>query len=186
MSIFEEYGAFKDNVWSGWLLHIKQSTHQHAVKFYRFLMTQLQHYIFSPSDISTTHHLERLSPHSNHTWHKSRNKSTVSDRWPVSWLLCHLSPVDYSHLWHLQIKQTKIWKIQKKKMWTHAHRKHDINLYHSMGKFSRGQTDDIFLSFVRKQALTFYAKCLLWRQFAAWNVKTHFLGKIQKKNFKNI
>ena len=52
-----------------------------------------------------------------------------------------------------------------------------INLYYSLGKFSRWQTDDFFLSFPRKQNLTFHANCLQWRQFA-WNVKTCFLGKI--------
>ena len=77
-----------------------------------------------------------------------------------------------------------------------------INLYHSLGIFSRWQTDDIFLIFPRKQDLTFQANCLLRRQFAwnvfprkqdltfqancllrrqfAWNVKSCFLGKIRK------
>ena len=41
-----------------------------------------------------------------------------------------------------------------------------INLYHSLGIFSRRQTDDIFLIFPRKQDLTFHANCLLRRQFA--------------------
>ena len=41
-----------------------------------------------------------------------------------------------------------------------------INLYHSLGIFSRRQIDDIFLIFPRKQDLTFHANCLLRRQFA--------------------
>ena len=59
-----------------------------------------------------------------------------------------------------------------------------INLYHSLGIFSRWQTDDIFLIFPRKQDLTFQANCLLRRQFA-WNVKSCFLGKI-RKIFQNV
>ena len=46
------------------------------------------------------------------------------------------------------------------------YRKMTINLYHSLGIFSRRQIDDIFLIFPRKQDLTFYANCLLRRQFA--------------------
>ena len=34
-----------------------------------------------------------------------------------------------------------------------------INLYHSLGIFSRRQIDDIFLIFPRKQDLTFHANC---------------------------
>ena len=41
-----------------------------------------------------------------------------------------------------------------------------INLYHSLGIFSRRQTDDILLIFPRKQDLIFQANCLLRRQFA--------------------
>ena len=41
-----------------------------------------------------------------------------------------------------------------------------INLYHSLGIFSRRQIDDIFLIFPRKQDLTFHANCFLRRQFA--------------------
>ena len=59
-----------------------------------------------------------------------------------------------------------------------------LNLYHSLGIFSRRQTDDIFLIFPRKQDLTFHANCLLRRQFA-WNVKSCFLGKI-RKIFQNV
>ena len=55
----------------------------------------------------------------------------------------------------------------------------DFNLYHSMGIFSRQQTDNIFLTFPRKQDLIFHANCLHWRQFA-WNIKSCFLGKIRK------
>ena len=54
-----------------------------------------------------------------------------------------------------------------------------LNLYHSLGIFSRRQNDVIFLIFPRKQDLTFHANCLLRRQFA-WNVKSCFLGKIRK------
>ena len=53
-----------------------------------------------------------------------------------------------------------------------------LNLYNSLGKFSRLHIDDIFLIFPRKQAMTFHANCLPWRQFA-WNVKTCFLDKIK-------
>ena len=59
-----------------------------------------------------------------------------------------------------------------------------FNLYHSLGIFSRRQTDDIFLIFSRKQDLTFQANCLLRRQFA-WNVKSCFLGII-RKIFQNV
>ena len=59
-----------------------------------------------------------------------------------------------------------------------------INLYHSLGIFSRRQNDVIFLIFPRKQDLTFHANCLLRRQFA-WNVKSCFLGKI-RKIFQNV
>ena len=41
-----------------------------------------------------------------------------------------------------------------------------LNLYHSLGIFSRRQIDDIFLIFSRKQDLTVHANCLLRRQFA--------------------
>ena len=41
-----------------------------------------------------------------------------------------------------------------------------INIYHAIGKFSRRQTDEIFLIFPRKQDLTLHANCLLRRQFA--------------------
>ena len=59
-----------------------------------------------------------------------------------------------------------------------------INLYHSLGIFSRRQIDDIFLIFSRKQDLTFHANCLLRRQFA-WIVKSCVLGKI-RKIFQNV
>ena len=59
-----------------------------------------------------------------------------------------------------------------------------INLYHSLGIFSRRQNDVLFLIFPRKQDLTFHANCLLRRQFA-WNVKSCFLGKI-RKIFQNV
>ena len=59
-----------------------------------------------------------------------------------------------------------------------------INLYHSLGIFSRRQIDDIFLIFPRKQDLTFHANCLLRRQFA-WNVISCFLRKI-RKIFQNV
>ena len=60
----------------------------------------------------------------------------------------------------------------------------EINLYHSLGIFSRRQIDDIFLIFPRKQDMTFHANCLLRRQFA-WNVISCFLGKI-RKIFQNV
>ena len=53
------------------------------------------------------------------------------------------------------------------------------NVYHSQGLFSRWQTDDISLSFLRKQVFTFHANCLPWRQFE-WNLKACFMGKIRK------
>ena len=59
-----------------------------------------------------------------------------------------------------------------------------VNTYHTMGRFSRRQTDDIFLIFPRKQDLTLHANCLLQRQFA-WSVKSYFLGKI-RKTFQNV
>ena len=59
-----------------------------------------------------------------------------------------------------------------------------INLYHSLGIFSRRQIDDIFLIFLRKQDMTFHANCLLRRQFA-WNVISCFLRKI-RKIFQNV
>ena len=54
-----------------------------------------------------------------------------------------------------------------------------LNLYHSLGKFSRQQIDDIFLIFPRKYTLTFHANCLLRIQLA-WSVKAYFLDKIRK------
>ena len=53
-----------------------------------------------------------------------------------------------------------------------------INLYHSLGKFNRWQTDKIFLTFPRKQDLKFHANPF------AWNVKSCFLGNI--KIFQNV
>ena len=53
-----------------------------------------------------------------------------------------------------------------------------LNLYHSLGIFSRRQID-IFLIFPRKQDSTFHANCLLRWQFA-WNVKSRFLGKYKE------
>ena len=35
-----------------------------------------------------------------------------------------------------------------------------MDLFHSLGKFSRQQIDDIFLIFARNQDLTFHANCL--------------------------
>ena len=55
-----------------------------------------------------------------------------------------------------------------------------INFSYSLGCFSRWQTNNIFLSFPRKQDLAFHANCLQWRQFA-WTAKSCFLGK-NKKN----
>ena len=55
-----------------------------------------------------------------------------------------------------------------------------INLYYSLGIFSRRQIDDIFLIFPRKQELTFHANC----QFV-WNVISCFLRKI-RKIFQNV
>ena len=55
-----------------------------------------------------------------------------------------------------------------------------LNLYHSMGKFSKQMISrwhwNIFFIFSRKQDLPFQSNCLHWRQFA-WNVKTCFLEK---------
>ena len=51
-----------------------------------------------------------------------------------------------------------------------------LNLYRSVGKFSRRQTDDIFLTFPRKQALTFHANpkeriCMKCHRFSGKNTK---------------
>ena len=54
----------------------------------------------------------------------------------------------------------------------------EINLYYSLGKFSRWQID-ILLFFPRKQDLTVHANCL------HWNVKFCFLGKISE-TFQNV
>ena len=43
-----------------------------------------------------------------------------------------------------------------------------INLYHSLGIFSRRQIDDIFLIFPRKQDTTFHANCLLMSYPVFW------------------
>ena len=59
--------------------------------------------------------------------------------------------------------------------------KRRVNLYHSVGKLSRPKTNSSFSNLPRKCTLTFYANCLLRRQFV-WNVKSHFLGKI----FQNV
>ena len=41
-----------------------------------------------------------------------------------------------------------------------------LHLNHLLIKFSRRKTDDIFLTFPRKQALTFHVNCLLrWREY---------------------
>ena len=37
----------------------------------------------------------------------------------------------------------------------------DINTYHTMGRFNRQETDDIFLILPRQQDLTLHANCLL-------------------------
>ena len=71
-----------------------------------------------------------------------------------------------------------------------------LNYHHSLGLFSRWQTDEIFLNFLRKKVLTSHANCLthflqivspenrLWHFMQivslTWNVKTYFLGKIRK------
>ena len=74
-----------------------------------------------------------------------------------------------------------------------SHYRHNINHCHSLGKFSRQQTDDIFsyfsqktgldflckLSATRNHDLTFHANCFHWWQFA-WNITSCFLGKISK------
>ena len=59
------------------------------------------------------------------------------------------------------------------------------HLYHSLSKFSRQQTDNIFSYFSKKIGFDISYKLsplgwyLHWRQFA-WNVKTCFLGKFRK------
>ena len=50
-----------------------------------------------------------------------------------------------------------------------------LNLYHFLGKFSRWQTDNIFLIFPRKQDDISWN----WRQ-SVWNVKTYVLWKTRK------
>ena len=52
-----------------------------------------------------------------------------------------------------------------------------INLYHSLGKFSRPQSD--IFSYFTIQCNAFHANCLHWRQFA-WNVRSCFLRNIPK------
>ena len=68
--------------------------------------------------------------------------------------------------------------------WKLWYNKIHFNLYHSLDIFSRRQMNDIFLTFPRKQDLTFHANCLLRRQFA-WNAISCFLGKI-RKIFQNV
>ena len=55
-----------------------------------------------------------------------------------------------------------------------------FNTYYAMGKFSRWQTDDMFLIFPRKWDLAHHANLLIRRQFA-WHVKSYVLEK-KKKN----
>ena len=40
-----------------------------------------------------------------------------------------------------------------------------MNLYHSLGRFSRLQIGDNYLIFPRKQDLTFHENCFHWKQF---------------------
>ena len=51
-----------------------------------------------------------------------------------------------------------------------------------LGRFSRRQIDDIFLTFTRKLDMTLHTNCLL-RQFV-WSIISNFLGK-KKKNISN-
>ena len=91
--------------------------------------------------------------------------------------------IQYMYIFHLTLLMLFIsvtWTHQTRVLWSLR----CINLYHSLGIFSRRQIDDIFLIFPSKQDLTFHANCLLWRQFA-WNVKSYFLGKI-RKIFQNV
>ena len=88
-------------------------------------------------------------------------------------------------LWILSRSTTKCVSVVRQEKYQYfLVEKMCLNLYHSLGIFSRRQIDDIFLIFPRKQDLTFHANCLLRRQFA-WNVKSCFLGKI-RKIFQNV
>ena len=77
-----------------------------------------------------------------------------------------------------KIMGSKFFSVRAVSHWT-VRQTFSVNLYQSLGIFSRWQIDDIFLIFPSKQDSTFYANCLLRRQFA-WNVKSCFLGKIRK------
>ena len=54
-----------------------------------------------------------------------------------------------------------------------------VNLYHTLGQFSRLQICDIFFFFFPENRLTFHANCLLRRQ-SAWNAKVYFLWEEKK------
>ena len=67
--------------------------------------------------------------------------------------------------------------------------KNFLNNYSAMGKFSRWQLDDIFLTFPRNRNWYIMQivslNCLLRIQFA-WSVKSYFLGKIRKTIYQNV
>ena len=56
--------------------------------------------------------------------------------------------------------------------------------YQAMGRFSKYQTDDIFLIFLKKKNRTwhFMQNCLIKKQFAR-SLKSYFLGKWEKKKY---
>ena len=83
-------------------------------------------------------------------------------------------------VWHHILHASYVYYIVEAVIISRAHiQKKIINLYHSLGKLSRWQINDIFLIFSRKQDLTFHANCLLRRQ-NAWSVKSCFLGKVRE------
>ena len=59
-----------------------------------------------------------------------------------------------------------------------------VNIYNAVGKFSRWQTDDIFLIFSEKIGID--SSYILSPRQSAGNVKSYFLGKIRKIYQNNI
>ena len=110
-----------------------------------------------------------------HSLGKFRRQQTddiflISPRKKMLWHSCKLSPLETIRM-KCQIlfsgKNTKIFQDVVAENFTQRTK---VNLYHSLGKFSRPH---IYTGF------DIHANCLHWRQFA-WNVKSCFLGKIQK------
>ena len=85
-----------------------------------------------------------------------------ADRWTMN------GPLSYMVPWSLQPKWAK--KNNNKTSNHLSTNVHWINLCHSLGKFSRRQTNDIFLIFWENRIRHFNQ---------IWNIKTGFLGKIR-------